>query len=80
MTWCCFVLPNIFTCDKGVPVRPVSSSMVKRHSRGGSLAEEGRSSKARAAATPMPLSAPRVVPSACAPTKHVFTDNMLSVF
>jgi len=48
-----------------MPVRPVSSSMVKRHSKGGSLAEFGMSSKARAAATPMPLSAPSVVPSAC---------------
>ena len=48
-----------------MPVRPVSSSMVKRHSKGGSLAEVGMSSKARAAATPMPLSAPSVVPSAC---------------
>ena len=48
-----------------MPVRPVSSSMVKRHSKGGSLAELGMSSKARAAATPMPLSAPSVVPSAC---------------
>lgn len=47
-----------------MPVRPVSSSMVNRHSRGGSLADVGMSSRASAAATPMPLSAPRVVPSA----------------
>ena len=39
--------------------------MVNRHSRGGSLADAGMSSSASAAATPMPLSAPRVVPSAC---------------
>lgn len=47
-----------------MPVRPVSSSMVNRHSKGGSLADAGMSSRASAAATPMPLSAPRVVPSA----------------
>ncbi len=34
------------------PVSPVSSSTVNRHSRGGSVAEGGRSSSARAAATP----------------------------
>lgn len=44
------------------PVRPVSSSKVNKHSKGGSLAEDGRSNKAKAAATPMPLSAPSVVP------------------
>ena len=48
------------------PVRPVSSSTVKRHSRGGSgySGQAGRSSRASAVATPMPLSAPSVVPSA----------------
>lgn len=48
-----------------MPVRPVSSSIVNRHSKGGSLADAGMSSRASAAATPMPLSAPKVVPSAC---------------
>lgn len=48
------------------PVSPVSSSTVNRHSSGGSGCSElgGRSRSASAAATPMPLSAPSVVPSA----------------
>mmetsp|Transcript_6912 Transcript_6912/g.12705 ORF Transcript_6912/g.12705 Transcript_6912/m.12705 type:complete len:256 (-) Transcript_6912:339-1106(-) len=46
------------------PVRPVSSSTVKRHSRGGSFADLGICNRARAAATPIPLSAPKVVPLA----------------
>ena len=58
-----------------MPVRPVSSSMVNRHSKGGSLVDAGMSSRASAAATPMPLSAPRVVPSAC----HQFNNNDFTV-
>ena len=49
----------------GAPVSPVSSSVVNKHSSGGSLAVSGRSSNARAVATPRPLSAPKVVPCAC---------------
>ena len=52
----------------GAPVSPVSSSVVNKHSSGGSLAVSGRSSNARAVATPRPLSAPKVVP--CAYSRH----------
>mmetsp|Transcript_28255 Transcript_28255/g.90387 ORF Transcript_28255/g.90387 Transcript_28255/m.90387 type:complete len:233 (+) Transcript_28255:2742-3440(+) len=45
------------------PVKPVSSSIVKRHSSGGSVAVSSCSS-ARMVAQPTPLSAPSVVPSA----------------
>ena len=46
------------------PVKPVSSSTVNSASTGGSLAPGGRSSTASAAQTPIPLSAPSVVPAA----------------
>mmetsp|Transcript_21017 Transcript_21017/g.49745 ORF Transcript_21017/g.49745 Transcript_21017/m.49745 type:complete len:254 (+) Transcript_21017:1015-1776(+) len=46
------------------PVKPVSSSTVKRHSRGGKATSEPASINARHAAAPIPLSAPSVVPSA----------------
>ena len=56
------VLPLIMSPLKAnAPVSPVSSSTVKRHSRGGNRLSLGISSKAIAAATPIPLSAPRVV-------------------
>ena len=47
------------------PVSPVSSSTVKSASRGGSFTDCGWLSRLSAAATPMPLSAPSVVPQAC---------------
>mmetsp|Transcript_9873 Transcript_9873/g.24662 ORF Transcript_9873/g.24662 Transcript_9873/m.24662 type:complete len:225 (-) Transcript_9873:142-816(-) len=46
------------------PVSPVSSSTVNSASMGGSRVVLGASSSASAVATPIPLSAPRVVPSA----------------
>ena len=41
------------------PVSPVSSSTVNKHSSGGSFVSSGKSNRAKAAATPIPLSAPR---------------------
>ena len=45
------------------PVNPVSSSTVKRHSSG-PCSMLSSANMAKAAATPMPLSAPKVVPLA----------------
>ena len=47
------------------PVKPVSSSTVNRHSRGGSFTLDLASSKAKAAATPIPLSKPWLKISSC---------------
>ena len=59
------VLPLIISPFRAkAPVNPVSSSTVKRHSRGGNSTVLGISNSAIEAATPIPLSAPRVVPSA----------------
>ena len=59
------VLPLIISPLRAkAPVNPVSSSTVKRHSRGGNTESFSMSNNAIAAATPIPLSAPRVVPLA----------------
>ena len=59
------VLPfRISPLSANAPVNPVSSSTVNKHSKGGSSVSLGKSSKAIEAATPIPLSAPNVVPSA----------------
>mmetsp|Transcript_14200 Transcript_14200/g.59408 ORF Transcript_14200/g.59408 Transcript_14200/m.59408 type:complete len:229 (+) Transcript_14200:844-1530(+) len=57
------------------PVSPVSSSTVKSASSGGSGASASESRSASAAATPMPLSAPSVVPTAVtqSPSRTTFS-------
>mmetsp|Transcript_30564 Transcript_30564/g.75871 ORF Transcript_30564/g.75871 Transcript_30564/m.75871 type:complete len:212 (-) Transcript_30564:535-1170(-) len=56
------------------PFKPVSSSTVKRHSRGGSLASAGAARRANAMAHPTPLSAPSVVPSAPSQSSLLLTS------
>ena len=74
------VNPNASASKSMAPVKPVSSSTVKSASIGGrglshaSGPSSGMESNARAAATPMPLSAPSVVPYA--PIQFPFASSM----